>query len=102
MTRRFPAGEVIAWIASANRDETQFPDAIYFNIRRSPNRHIAFGHGIHFCLGAPLARREFKIALKIMLERMHEIQKMPDVSLEATEAFILLGVKQLPVVFQGN
>ena len=101
--QKIPAGDgVIAWIASANRDETQFPDADTFDIRRSPNRHIAFGHGIHFCLGAPLARLESKIALRIMLERMHEIRRVPGVSLEATDAFILLGVKQLPVVFKGN
>lgn len=101
--QKIPEGYgVIAWIASANHDETQFPDASTFDIRRSPNRHLAFGHGIHFCLGAPLARLESKIALGIMLERLREIRRVADVPLEATEAFILLGVKQLPVVFKGE
>jgi cytochrome P450 len=101
--QKIPEGQgVIAWIASANRDEARFPNADTFDIRRSPNRHIAFGHGIHFCLGAPLARLESKIALGIMLERLHEIRRVSDVPLEATEAFILYGVKQLPIVFKGN
>jgi cytochrome P450 len=101
--QKIPEGYgVIAWIASANHDETQFPDAGTFDIRRSPNRHLAFGHGIHFCLGAPLARLESKIALGIILERLREIRRVADVPLEATEAFILLGVKQLPVVFKGE
>jgi len=98
-----PAGQgVMAWIGSANRDEAQFPGAETFDIRRSPNRHLAFGYGIHFCLGAPLARLEVKIALGIMLERLQEIQRDRDVPLEASEAFILHGVKHLPIVFNGN
>ena len=60
---------VLAQIGSANRDEDQFPDADHFDFKRAPNRHLAFGHGIHFCLGAPLARLEAKIALTLLLER---------------------------------
>lgn len=55
-----PAGShIVAWIGSANRDETIYPDAQTFRIHRDA-RNIAFGHGIHFCLGAPLARLEAK------------------------------------------
>ncbi len=91
---------VIAWIGSANHDEAQFPNAEQFDIRRSPNRHIAFGHGIHFCLGAPLARLEAKIAFEAMLQRFSHIQVVRDVPLEPTNSFILHGVKHLPVTFE--
>ncbi len=65
-----PAGKlVLAVIGSANRDSQQFQAAAKFDITRDPNPHIAFGHGIHFCLGAPLARLEAKIALGDFLKR---------------------------------
>ncbi|MCY8403884.1 cytochrome P450 [Bacillus sonorensis] len=60
---------VIAFLASANRDEAAFERAHEFDIHRHPNRHIGFGHGIHFCLGAPLARLETKIALEALLKQ---------------------------------
>lgn len=95
-----PAGAwVTAWIGSANRDETQFPNADTFDIHRTPNRHLAFGHGIHFCLGAPLARLESKTALAIMLERLPNLRRDRDKELEPVSAFILHGLKRLPIVF---
>ncbi len=101
--KRIAAGSfMVAWIASANRDETQFPNADTFDITRSPNRHLAFGHGIHFCLGAPLARLEAKIALESMLTRFPEMQRVPNVSLEALSSMILYGVKNLPITFQPS
>jgi cytochrome P450 len=90
---------MIAWIGSANRDETQFPDAETFDIHRTPNRHIAFGHGIHFCLGAPLARLEGKIVLETMLERLPNMKRKQYVPLERTDSFFLYGVKHLPITF---
>ncbi len=91
---------VVAQIGSANRDEAQFPDADHFDIKRAPNRHLAFGHGIHFCLGAPLARLEARIALTLLLERFREIRLKHDVPLEATGSSIVFGVKHLPMTFQ--
>ena len=91
---------VLAWIGSANRDEAQFPDPDTFDIRRTPNRHIAFGHGIHFCLGAPLARLEAKIALTLLLERFDEIKRVRDIPLEATGSDLVFGVKHLPITFR--
>ncbi len=65
---------VMCGIASANRDESAFPNADQFDITRSPNRHIAFGLGIHYCLGAPLARLEAKNAFRILLDRYPNMQ----------------------------
>jgi cytochrome P450 len=93
---------VLAWIGSANRDEQQFPDANTFNSRRTPNRHIAFGHGIHFCLGAPLARLETKIVLEALLERFSEIQRVQNVPLQRTDSFFLYGLKHIPITFMPN
>lgn len=96
-----PAGQgVVAWIASANRDEEQFPHAETFDIHRTPNRHIAFGHGIHFCLGAPLARLEARVALETMLARWTNIRRANNDPLEPLGSFILLGLKHLPVTFR--
>ena len=98
--RPIPAGAtVLAYIGSANRDEAQFPDAGRFDIARTPNRHVAFGHGIHFCLGAPLARLEARVALGALLRRLHDIQRVHDVPLHPLRSFIVFGVRNLPVTF---
>jgi cytochrome P450 len=93
---------VAAWIGSADRDEDQFPNAGIFDIHRTPNRHLAFGHGIHFCLGAPLARLESKVTLGIMLDRFATIRRNREIELEPVGAFILHGLKSLPVVFKQS
>ena len=95
-----PAGQrVIAWIGSANRDETVFPDADRFDISRQPNPHVAFGYGIHYCLGAPLARLEGKIALSAISQRLHTLQRVDDSPLDFMPGMLLNGVTHLPVRF---
>jgi cytochrome P450 len=93
-----PAGApLVAWIGSANRDERQFREPEQFDIDRTPNRHLAFGHGIHFCLGAPLARLEARIALQGILDRLPGLTLAPGARLERMDSTIIYGVKELPV-----
>jgi cytochrome P450 len=98
-----PAGQlIIPWLGSANRDGTQFPDPDTFNVQRIPNRHVGFGHGIHFCVGAPLSRLEGKIALEIMLERFKNIQRDHSVPLERIAAdAAFFGVQKLKLTFEN-
>ncbi|MCE7081093.1 cytochrome P450 [Streptomyces sp. ST2-7A] len=73
--RTVPAGQILSlWLVSANRDEAQFPASDTFDIARSPNQHLTFGHGIHFCLGAGLARLEARLALGEMLRRYRQVE----------------------------
>jgi cytochrome P450 len=65
---------VFPLLGSANRDETVFERANQFDITRSPNKHVGFGQGIHYCLGAPLARLESKVALTNLLERFPDLR----------------------------
>jgi len=65
---------LILFIGSADRDAAQFPDPDHLDLERSPNRHVAFGMGIHFCLGAPLARFEALIAFPMILKRFSKIE----------------------------
>ncbi len=94
-----PGQSVLAWIGSANRDEAVFDNPDRFDIRRSPNKHIAFGHGPHFCLGAPLARLEARIVLEAVLRRLRNLRRVPDAPLEPQDSFIVYGVKALPMTF---
>ncbi len=93
--QELPAGApVLAWIGSANRDPEQFPDPDRFDIHRQPNHHLAFGQGIHFCLGAPLARLEARIALRALLQRPLVVDRE---RLERFQSHIVYGVRTLPL-----
>jgi cytochrome P450 len=98
--QQIPAGSpVIAWIGSANHDENQFPDPERFDAERSPNRHVAFGYGIHYYLGAPLARLEARIAIGAMLQRLSTVTRVPGSQLERLPSLIVYGLKSLPITF---
>lgn len=95
-----PGQRVLAFIGSANRDPEVFPDPDRFDIDRNPNPHIAFGHGIHFCLGAPLARLEGRIALEAVLERLHDLQRVDDEPLEPMRGILIMGPANLRLRFR--
>ena len=86
----------------ANRDPRQFLDAGRFNVSRDPNPHVSFGHGIHFCLGAALARMESKIALSDLLERFKNLELATDQPWQPREALNVYGPAHLPVRFEVN
>jgi len=94
-----PDQMIVARIGSANRDEAEFPDPDRFDIEREPNHNIAFGRGFHFCLGAPLARLEAKVALNAMLDRLPGRWQVADAPLEMIRSFIVFGAKELPMTW---
>ncbi len=94
-----PKGElVLAVLASANRDAGQFPDPDTFDIARERKRHLGFGHGMHYCLGAPLARMEGQIALGTLIRRAPHLRLnvAPD-RLRWRSSFLVRGLEALPV-----
>lgn len=96
-----PRGElVLAVIASANRDANFFDTPDSLDITRENNKHLAFGHGVHFCLGAPLARLEGQIALSMLVQRMPNLRLSgaPD-QLRWRGGLVLRGLEALPVSF---
>ena len=98
--RKIPSGSmVIAAIGAANRDPSHFPDPDRLDIARADNRHLSFGFGIHFCLGAPLARVESQIALGTLLRRMPDLALQTGATLDWRESSALRGLKRLPVTF---
>ena len=86
---------LILWTGSANYDESVFADPERFDIRRSPNRHLGFGQGPHFCLGAPLARLEVRLALGLFLQKFPQLRREPGEKLESVDSPFLLGIKHL-------
>jgi cytochrome P450 len=97
--QRIEAGQsLIVWIGSANYDEAHFVDPERFDIRRTPNRHLGFGVGIHFCVGAPLARLEARIAVGRLLARISKLARDPSAPVEPVDSPFLFGVKNLPVI----
>jgi cytochrome P450 len=93
---RIRAGDkVLYWEASANRDEAVFPRSMEFDISREPNPHLAFGHGVHFCLGAGLARLEMRVLFEELLPRFDSIELAGPV--EWTRSNRHTGLRHLPL-----
>jgi pimeloyl-[acyl-carrier protein] synthase len=90
--------QVSAVLGAANRDPAQFPDADRFDIMRDPNRHLGFGVGMHFCLGASLARAEARIGFTRLLEALPNLRMMSDTPDWQPSTFFR-GLKTLPVTF---
>ena len=86
---------------AANRDPEQFPAPARLDIMRKPNRHLAFGHGLHYCVGAALARLEGQIAINTILGRLPKLQLETE-DLEWNRNFTLRGLKSLPVTFEAG
>ena len=93
---------VLPMIGSANRDPKLFAEPDRFDVTREPNPHIAFGHGPHFCLGAPLARLEARIALQDLLARLDNVRLASEEPWEPREALHVYGPSCLPIVFEPN
>lgn len=92
-----PAGEqVITLIGSANRDPDAFPDPDRLDIARADNPHLTFGAGHHFCLGAPLARLEGRVALEALARRFPDMELATD-EVRYRRTYVLRGVEALPV-----
>ena len=88
-------------IGSANHDESQFKDPEVLDLTRQPNKHVAFGQGAHFCLGASLARMEGQIALKTLFRRFPELHLgQPVESLRWRKGLIVRGLEELPVTIR--
>jgi cytochrome P450 len=94
--RALPAGTLITiGIGAANRDPAQFPDAERFDVARKPNRHVAFGHGDHVCVGMNVARMEGRIAFSRLLSRFKNIEL--DGAPERDRRVRFRGFRKLPV-----
>jgi len=98
--RRIRKGQrVFLVVAAANRDESQFPEADRLDVRRHPNRHMAFGFGIHFCVGAILARAEGQIAIGTLLRRLRE-PTLAAQTFEYQQTLAIRGLKSLTINFE--
>jgi cytochrome P450 len=96
-----PAGKMVILLAgSANRDPAVFENASTFDITRDPNPHIAFGHGIHFCMGAPLSRLEARVVFEELLPRVKSIEYASQDPWSPRKPFHVHGPASLPLVIR--
>jgi cytochrome P450 len=99
--QKIAAGEwVVVWTLSANRDEDAFEEPYRFDVQRTPNQHLGFALGKHFCLGAHLARLEIRVLLEYLLEHMHDIELTAAPQIAASNLFC--GIKHMPISFKAT
>lgn len=92
---------VSIYYGAANRDPAEFPDPDEFRLDRDLRNHVAFGMGIHYCLGAPLARAEASIALNTLLDRYPAIKRGTAPAVRQTASLVVFGYQQLPLLFEA-
>ena len=99
-----PAGEILALsMNSAHRDSTKYPDADRLDVNRCPKNHLGFGHGTHYCVGAPLAKIQLEVALTKLLTRFPDLKLAADPeSLEWEHGALMRGLVRLPVSLHGG
>jgi cytochrome P450 family 142 subfamily A polypeptide 1 len=91
--------DVLLLYPSANRDEDVFEDPFRFDVERTPNDHVAFGFGTHFCLGNSLARLELKVMFEQLLSRLPDLELVDDTEPAYRPANFISGYEHLPVRF---
>ena len=84
---------------SGNRDETVFLQAQEFQMQRANNHHLAFGHGVHFCVAAALARLEGKVAFEVLCERLPQLSLLPEQILTHIPTLLFRGYERLEVTW---
>ena len=95
-----PAGdEILLLYPSGNRDEEVFDDPERFDISRTPNDHIAFGFGTHFCLGNQLARMELRCMLEQIVTRMPDLHRVDTAPVKRRDANFVSGIESLDIEF---
>jgi cytochrome P450 len=91
---------VVLWFHAANRDPAAFDDAERFDVTRTPNDHLGFAVGKHFCLGAHLARLDMAVMLGAVLDRMDDIELAGEVEWASSNLF--WGIKHMPIRFTAR
>lgn len=94
--------QVMLWLGAANRDPVVFPDPDRLDLDRKPTQQLAFAYGAHYCLGAPLARLEARIALPAILRRLPELRLAEDARLEPAPGYFLRAMSSIPLEFRAS